>query len=495
MTSIRLCASALLGFNRNMSDLPHIPVLRFGEPYTSLDTVEVTDYRTGDPLVSVSQVNAGIIRRDARRAGAGRAALSHKSCAQLIDICADAAERFMAADLPLGENITQSPRQYIEQLCATSGLPHALIRRNMEKIRYVLAEMATILRGLTRGLDLSAIDEGFGEQGGAAVSYFATTNALGTVLPSNSPGVNSIWMPAVALKMPVMIKPGREEPWTPLRIIQSLIAAGCPPQAFGFYPTDHEGADALLTSTDRGIIFGDDRTLKKYADNPHIEKHGTGRSKIILGDDQADRWKDYLDLMVDSVVANGGRSCINCSCIITPRNGRALAEGLAKRLSKIKPTPPDDDAAQLAAFANVAVADYMNDAVEEHLQTPGAHDMTALFRDQPRRVEHAGSTFLQPTVVYCESFDHPLANTEYLFPFVSVVEVPQDQILQKIGPSLVVSVISDDAKFQQACLGCVDIDRLNLGPVPTMSIQWDQPHEGNLFEFLYRRRAIQRVPV
>ena len=36
-----------------------------------------------------------------------------------------------------------------------------------------------------------------------------------------------------------------------------------------------------------------------------------------------------------------------------------------------------------------------------------------------------------------------------------------------------------------------DIERLNIGPFPTNRVQWEQPHEGNLFEFLYRRRAIQ----
>jgi hypothetical protein len=28
-----------------------------------------------------------------------------------------------------------------------------------------------------------------------------------------------------------------------------------------------------------------------------------------------------------------------------------------------------------------------------------------------------------------------------------------------------------------------------------MKISWDQPHEGNLFEFLYKRRAIDRKKV
>jgi hypothetical protein len=36
-----------------------------------------------------------------------------------------------------------------------------------------------------------------------------------------------------------------------------------------------------------------------------------------------------------------------------------------------------------------------------------------------------------------------------------------------------------------------NIERLNLGAYSTMRVQWEQPHEGNLFEFLYRRRALQ----
>jgi len=36
------------------------------------------------------------------------------------------------------------------------------------------------------------------------------------------------------------------------------------------------------------------------------------------------------------------------------------------------------------------------------------------------------------------------------------------------------------------------IQRLNLGAIPTTRIAWDQPHEGNMFEFLYKRRAIER---
>ena len=61
--------------------------------------------------------------------------------------------------------------------------------------------------------------------------------------------MNSLWIPAISLKTPVVIKPGKEEPWTPYRLIQAFIAAGVPAEAFGFYPTDHDGAATILNTS------------------------------------------------------------------------------------------------------------------------------------------------------------------------------------------------------------------------------------------------------
>src|SRR6476659_9308452 len=176
----------------------HLPVLRQGKPYQSMDTVEIRGVRTGAQVATVSQANAGLIRRDLRRMEAAREALRAVPAAELLAICARAGEQFMEAALPLGEDGgTQSPGEYVEALSATSGLPHALCRRNMAKIHQVLTQMPTILRGLTRGLDLGVIDRGIGEQAGVPVSFLPVTSALGVVLPSNSPGVNSLWIPAI----------------------------------------------------------------------------------------------------------------------------------------------------------------------------------------------------------------------------------------------------------------------------------------------------------
>jgi acyl-CoA reductase-like NAD-dependent aldehyde dehydrogenase len=312
-------------------------------------------------------------------------------------------------------------------------------------------------------------------------------------MPSNSPAVNSLWLPAIALKTPVVIKPGREEPWTPYRLIQAFIQAGAPPEAFGFYPTDHEGSGEVLRICGRALLFGDANTVAQYRDNPKYSVHGPGFSKILIGEDSIENWREHVDLIASSIAENGGRSCVNASAVVVPRYGAEIAEALAQKLGPVQPLSPEDENAKLSGFANPKMADFIDAAIEEGLKTPGAEDVTARHRGGPRKVVVEGGVYLRPTIVRCDSFDHPLSNKEYLCPYASVVEVPQAQMLSKIGPSLVVTAITKDAAFTEQLLASPLIERLNLGPISTMKISWDQPHEGNMFEFLYRRRSIERA--
>ena len=474
--------------------LPHLPALRRGRPYDSLEKTEIVDHSTGQVVAVVSQVNAGILRKDLQRIEEGRAALRKFTVAELIEISAKAGEFFLNGTLPLGDRgHLQTADDYVRTLSGTSGLPHVMVRRNMAKIHYALTHVGTVLNGLTRGLPLDVIDRGYGEQSGAAVSYYPTTQALGLVMPSNSPAVNSLWLPAIALKTPVIIKPGREEPWTPYRLIQAFMAAGAPPEAFGFYPTDHEGAGEVMRVCGRALIFGDAGTVAQYRDNPKFSVHGPGFSKILLGEDCVDQWREYIDVMAASIADNGGRSCVNASAVVVPRHGKEIAEALSQKLGPIMPVRADDEDAKLSGFANPKMADYIDSAIDEGLKTHGAEDVTARYRGGERKVVFEGGTFLRPTVVYCDSFRHPLANREFMCPYASVVEVAQGEVLKEIGPSLVVTAITKDPALISQLLDSPLIERLNLGPISTMKISWDQPHEGNMFEFLYKRRSIERA--
>src|SRR5579871_1453991 len=406
----------------------HIPILRKGVPYRSLDTVRTPHYRTRENFVEISIANVGLIRRDLLDQRTAKEALAAFSTPELIAISRRAADIFLNDALPLGDT-SQTADDYVRQLASTTGMPHVLARKNMRKIHAALAEMEKVLSGLTRGIPFSVLDNGFGE----GLSFFPRTHSLGVVLPSNSPGVHSLWTSAFALKIPLILKPGTAEPWTPYRIIQSLIRAGAPPEAFSYYPADHAGGGEILRQCGRGMVFGDVSSTRIWANDSRVEVHGPGYSKIVIGADCADDWEKSLDPMIESIAANSGRSCVNASGVWTPRNGKKIAEALASRLSEIVPRAEDDPEAKLAPFADPNVAVRMSSMIDAEMQgSSGARDVSANYRDANRVVNWQGCTYLLPTIVECD-VEHPLANREYLFPFASVVEVQESQMPEALG--------------------------------------------------------------
>ncbi len=470
----------------------HVPILRRGRPYRSVDAATVPHYRTREAVAEVSQANAGLIARDLRpqEQEAMQASLGALRVQELVALTARAADLFATDTLPLGDE-AQTPDDYVRLTSSTTGLPHVMVRRNLEKIRGVMAHMGEILSGLTRGLDLSVLDAGM-SAAGPALSYVPRGLTLGIVLPSNSPGVHALWTPAVALKTALVLKPGSAEPWTPYRLIQAFLKAGAPPDAFGYYPAGHGAAAEILRRCGRGMLFGDLGAVGSFKNDPRIELHGPGYSKVVLGPDAAERWEQYLDVMLASIAENSGRSCVNASGVWTTAHGDEIAEALAERLARIQPRDAEDEEAQLAPFADPRVAQRISAMVDDGLAQPGARDVTAARRAGGRLVTREGSTYLLPTIVRCEA-DHVLANREFLFPFASVVQVRPEELPGVLGPTLALTAITDDAALRRRLLASPLVQRLNLGAMPTMRIAWDQPHEGNLFEHLYQRRAIQRA--
>src|SRR5436853_5923136 len=202
--------------------------------------------------------------------------------------------------------------------------------------------MERLVDALTRGLDLNILSRGYGvEARGVPVSYQAQSPVLGLVLPSNSPGVHTLWLPIIPMQVGLVLKPGPQEPWTPYRMAAAFVQAGIPKEAIAIYPGLGDVGAAVLQHCPRSLIFGGTPTVEQYRGNPRVQAHGPGFSKIILGDDEVDNWQKYLDIMADSVFVNSGRGCINCSGIWVSRNGRKIAEALAERLCPVEPLPPE----------------------------------------------------------------------------------------------------------------------------------------------------------
>src|SRR3954468_6347943 len=287
----------------------HLPVLRWGQPYDSLEKDEVVHFSTGEPIATVSRANGGLIPRDARKASRAREGLRAIPIQELIDRAGRAGELYMSETLPMGTG-TQSPDEFARAQSASTGLPEKMCRANMKKNAFVLAEMRRILENLTRGLSLDVLSSGYGEERGVPISFQVQSPVVGLVLPSNSPGVHTLWLPIIPLQMGLVLKPGPQEPWTPYRMAEAFFQAGVPREAIAIYPGEADVGAAVLASCDRSLVFGGQPTVDRYRGNRKVQAHGPGFSKILLGDDVVDDWPSYLDVIVDSVFANSGRGCI-----------------------------------------------------------------------------------------------------------------------------------------------------------------------------------------
>src|SRR5262249_48855819 len=113
------------------SEMLNIPVLRWGQPYTSMDTDHVVHFATGEPIAKVSRANGGLIQRDMRKAERARSLLREIPMDDMIERVKKAGELYMDAELPLGDG-TQTPDAFIRAQSASTGLPEHMCRANMK---------------------------------------------------------------------------------------------------------------------------------------------------------------------------------------------------------------------------------------------------------------------------------------------------------------------------------------------------------------------------
>src|SRR5260370_29905848 len=97
----------------------HIPLLRHGKPYRSLDFVRVPHYRTREPFVEISQANVGLIRRDLLDLDDVRARLAGIFSAELFRIFIGGAEHFLYGSPPPRDR-KHTPAEYAGPGSATT---------------------------------------------------------------------------------------------------------------------------------------------------------------------------------------------------------------------------------------------------------------------------------------------------------------------------------------------------------------------------------------
>src|SRR5262245_62592952 len=101
----------------------HIPILRWGEPYKSLESDQVVHFDSGEVLAEVSRANASLVARDMRHAQRARDMLRQIPIKEILQRIKKAADLYTDATLPLGDG-TQSPDDFVRMQSAKIGRAH-----------------------------------------------------------------------------------------------------------------------------------------------------------------------------------------------------------------------------------------------------------------------------------------------------------------------------------------------------------------------------------
>jgi acyl-CoA reductase-like NAD-dependent aldehyde dehydrogenase len=301
----------------------------------------------------------------------------------------------------------------------------------------------------------------------------------------NGPGLHGLWPQALALGYRVAVRPSRREPLTAHRMVNSLRESGFRCADAVYLPTDHRGADELIRSADITMVYGGQDVVDKYANDPTVVVNGPGRAKILI---TADRdWRDYLDLIVDSIADLGGVACVNTTAVLYEGDPAPLARAIAERLRTIEALPTDDQRAVLPTQPIEkarALADYLAAKAVGTIPVLGADQVVAALGD--------GYAALRPAVHQLAGPDVDKLNIELPFPCVWVAPWSRAAGVGPLRHSLVVNVITGDEQLIDDLIAEPTVSNVYCGRHPTYWGAPRVPHDGFLADILMTNKGFIR---
>jgi acyl-CoA reductase-like NAD-dependent aldehyde dehydrogenase len=372
---------------------------------------------------------------------------------------------------------------YIRLTSRVSGLP---IRLTRDQILGVARDLSSVFEGMWPARPTgAALDwRAEGTRSGSAV-WVRRGETFAVLAPGNAPGVHGLWLQALALGYRVIVRPSRREPFTGHRLVNALRKAGFRCDDIAYLPTDYVGADEIIHSADLSMVYGGQDVVDKYARNSNVFTNGPGKSKILITAEQ--HWRDYLDVIVDSIAGLGGMACVNTTAVLYEGNPAPLAQAIADRLRRIEPLPADNEQAVLPVQTLVAAR-----RLAEHLERVATGTVPILGAGQVVAPLGNGEAALRPAVHVVPGADPDKLNTELAFPCVWVAPWSRASGFGPLRNSLVLNAITTDEHLLDDLLAEPTITNLYSGHHRTHYRHPRVPHDGFLADFLMRNKGCIR---
>ena len=368
---------------------------------------------------------------------------------------------------------------YVELTCRVSGLPMAAARAGALTVAESLTTACDAVRP-ARPMGARADWRELSTTGGAV--WARRGEVLAVHAPGNAPGVHGLWPQALALGYRVVIRPSRREPFTAHRLINALWQTGFRAGDALYMPTDHTVADDVIRAADLAMVYGGQGVVDKYAQNPRVLTNGPGRTKILITAESD--WREYLDVIVDSIANLVGMACVNATAVLYEGDAVPLAQAIAERLSTIEPLPNTDERAVLPTTSIDTAR-----ALTDHLASRAAGAVAVLGAEQVVADLGGGFAALRPAVHLLSSPDPTKLNVELPFPCVWVSPWSRVDGIAPLRNSLVLNAITSDDDLVDELVSEPTVTNVYRGRRATHYAAPHIPHEGFLADFLMRNKG------
>jgi hypothetical protein len=445
--------------------------------YQSIDRKAVTGFE-GSALAEATITPPVLIHEIGRRKSTALRSLPIRDVLGVFERAADI--------FATGRSDGLEPEAFVRKASLSSGLPLSIVRtQTLGLFPPALRMMDRFLR-VQSPCGLEVFDRFFYDAGGIRVGMTPRGRNVGFVMPGNHPSTHLMWLCALAMKLPVVLRPSNDDLFTPYRLVTALLEAGLPDDAIAFVPGGHDLVDPLVQSCALSVLFGGQQLADRYAPNRNVRIHGPGRSKIVVlaGAD----FDETVQLITRLVMDDAGRGCINGSAVIVEGRASTLAAAVAAVLQGVPIQSPLAEGAQLGAVSAAEAAAYsgmidsrVGSGVTEHAPGPAGRVATV-----------DGVRMMRPTVIEVDSFEHPLFGVELPFPFVVFAPArSRQELLRAACHSLAVVVAGEDDALAQDLLLEPTIDKVFGNGALSTEFDPREPHEGFLVDFLFQKKAIR----
>ena len=191
------------------------------------------------------------------------------------------------------------------------------------------------------------------------------------------------------------------------------------------------------------MIFGGTATVERYKGNPKVQ-----RPRPRLQQDSAGRRRGRR---LGKISRPDGRKRVSSTAAAAASIARAFGPRGTRRKSprpwpsgsaRSSPSRRKIPTAALAAFTVPGQAAGVWKSIEADLREAGVEHITAAVRPAAGR---KGTLRLSAADGHSLRIARPppSAKKEYMFPFVTVVECPQEKMIESIGPTLVCTAITE----------------------------------------------------